>query len=409
MVLSDGRFSTVSTVQFGTVEPQMLFDYDFSLPEVQQQLVETCLATMPQTGWEAPVLSLVDLVRRNKTHRQQAEQEVCQQRTDFEHQMGEADERLQLASNIQRDQRQELQRMSALVASREGASKGREAALQQELAEAKQQIAELQQETASSALQHKADREAAARLARELAAAQKRMGEQAQQAQEVVQAVQALSYEALNLCASRHTDQLQAMTARLAKQTEESSLVAASAAADRQAAAGDAQEAAGRIRALQSEAQAHSAELLQSRQSLRALQAQKLQADALQVVICWQQGQARQAEMCQQAHMHAASRQAASLRQEATAHHTSRASMPQPRTEPWPAVTFSQALQAEPCRNAAPASCATQAKAVKASAVGRPVLRCVCTHSSNLRLVDSIACGRQTMQLYSVYTYILFT
>ncbi len=328
---------------------------------------------MPQTGWEVPVLSLVDLVQRNQTHRQQAEQEIRQQRTEFEHQMSKAEESLELASYIQRDQRQELQRLSALVASREKTFKGREAALQQQLADAHQQIANLQQETASSTLQHQAEHESAARLAQDLSATQVQISEQAQQAQEALQAMQALSYEALNLCNSRHTAQLQAMTSRMAKQTKESSLLAASAAADREAAAADAQQAAGKISALQEAAQAQAGELQQGQQ---ALMVQKGHALALQIVIWWERDQARQAEMCHQARMHAAARQTASLQQDITAqaaHSTSWASRCHARTEPRTAITFSQALQAEPCQNATPRP--TQSKTIKDCRLGRAAIR----------------------------------
>ncbi|KAK9863030.1 hypothetical protein WJX84_011014 [Apatococcus fuscideae] len=74
--------------------------------------------------------------------------------------------------------------------------------------------------------------------------------------------------------------------------------------------------------------------------------------------------------------MHAAARQTASLQQDITAqaaHSTSWASRCHARTEPRTAITFSQALQAEPCQNATPRP--TQSKTIKDCRLGRAAIR----------------------------------
>ena len=332
--------------------------------EERQQLAAYCRASLGPSllGWsglEIPTLQLLDESKRRRAMFLESE---CRNR-QLQKQCDALNTKVQVLTDIKAekaDQATELRRLSAKttklqqVAEQQSRSleeaQANISALARELDASKQQLCLTQQSAAEGA---EAAARANASLTEALASAQQQLVDTQEQAQQAAQAVEAAAYSTVVACRDRHYQQLAAqLSEHKAELQQQTGLAAAAAAADREAAAARAQEAARCIAELQAAVQVRAGQLHQT-QLLAGVWQQ--QAEALQVVISVQAAEAGRARSWQEMHsqrqMHAASRHAASLRQELTAGRTGTAAASTCKPTPLPtAASFSQVRQFLPCQ-----------------------------------------------------------
>ncbi len=358
--VADGLWTCPATLKFGSFEPQLLLDRDMAREEERQQLAAYCRASLGPSllGWsglEIPTLQLLDESKRRRAMFLESE---CRNR-QLQKQCDALNTKVQVLTDIKADQATELRRLSAKttklqqVAEQQSRSleeaQANISALARELAASKQQLCLTQQSAAEGA---EAAARANASLTEALASAQQQLVDSQEQAQQAAQAVEAAAYSTLVACRDRHYQQLAAqLSEHKAELQQQTGLAAAAAAADREAAAARAQEAASCIAELQAAVQVRAGQLHQT-QLLAGVWQQ--QAEALQVVISVQAAEAGRARSWQEMHsqrqMHAASRHAASLRQELTARRTAAAASTCKPTPLPTAASFSQVRQYLPCQ-----------------------------------------------------------
>ena len=358
--VAPGLWTCPATLKFGSFEPQLLLDRDMTREEERSQLATYCRANLGpnflgHSGLEIPCLQLLDESRRRRAMFLQldCEHKQLQQHYDV------LDDKVEVLTQHNADQEHKLRQLSAKATQQhqdaEQQSRSPEeaqaniTALATELDASKQQLGMTQQNATEDA---KAAAHAKAGLTEALASAKQQLVDSQEQAQQAAQAVEAAAYSTVVACQARHHQELAAhLSKHKAELQKQTGLVAAAAAADREAAAARAQEAASCMAELQAAAQVQAGQLHQT-QLLAGVWQQ--QAEALQVVISVQAAEAGRAgswqEMHSQRQMHAASRHAASLRQELTARRTGTAAASTCKTSPpSTAASFSQVRHLFPC------------------------------------------------------------